>query len=123
MNWLIKIGFFAWIKLNSKIFFKVVFSSLLIFVCNLVYSKYESLLLISNPEKLFIPLYIYTFLIISLVLWCMASFRFFSSIRDAKQKLIIKSSFLNKSDAYKKIADVRAYPQLKSKTDKILNKQ
>jgi len=122
MNWLIKIGFIAWIKLNSQIFFRVLFSSALIFICNLVYSKYESLLLASNPEKLFIPLFIYTFLIISLVIWCMASFRFFASMRGANNRLIVKDSYVNKSDEYKRIADVRAYPQLQSKTYKILNK-
>jgi hypothetical protein len=43
-------------------------------------------------------------------------------MRGANNRLIVKDSYVNKSDEYKRIADVRAYPQLQSKTDKILNK-
>lgn len=89
---------------------------------NLLYSKYEVLFLVTNPEKLFIPLYVYTIIVILLIIWFLLSFKWFSSFSKAKEKIEIQKSFDDKSDEYKKFADVSKYPTLKSKKDNILNK-
>ena len=116
-----KLGIAAFIGANSKIFFRLSVSSAIIFICNLLYSKYEALLLLTDPEKLFIPLYIYTAVVVSIIIWTLLSFRWFSTFSESKNKLEIKNSFKNKPDEYKKIMDVSKYPNLKTKTDKILS--
>ena len=116
-----KLGIAAFIGANSKIFFRLSVSSSIIFICNLLYSKYEALLLLTDPEKLFIPLYIYTAVVVSIIIWTLLSFRWFSTFSESKNKLEIKNSFKNKPDEYKKIMDVSKYPNLKTKTDKILS--
>ena len=116
-----KLGIAAFIGANSKIFFRLSVGSAIIFICNLLYSKYEALLLLTDPEKLFIPLYIYTAVVVFIIIWTLLSFRWFSTFRESKNKLEIKNSFKNKPDEYKKIMDVSKYPNLKTKTDKILS--
>tara|TARA_Y100000813_G_scaffold137998_1_gene100001 strand:- start:726 stop:1094 length:369 start_codon:yes stop_codon:yes gene_type:complete len=116
-----KLGIAAFIGANSRIFFRLFVTSAIIFICNLLYSKYEALLLLTDPEKLFIPLYIYTAVVISIIIWTLLSFRWFTTFRESKNKLEIKNSFKNKPDEYKKIMDVSKYPNLKTKTDKILS--
>ena len=66
MGILTKLGIAAFIGANTKILFRLITSIVIVFIFNVLYSKYEALLLITNPEKLFIPLYIYTTIIISL---------------------------------------------------------
>ena len=78
-------------------------------------------MLATNPEKLFIPLYIYTFIALALIIWTLSSLRWVSGISAAKKKVEAKESFENKSIEYKKISDVAAYPKLKSFKDKILS--
>ena len=116
-----KLGIAAFIGANSRIFFRLFVTSAIIFICNLLYSKYEALLLLTDPEKLFIPLYIYTAVVISKIIWTLLSFRWFTTFRESKNKLEIKNSFKNKPDEYKKIIDVSKYPNLRTKTDKILS--
>ena len=116
-----KLGIAAFIGANSRIFFRLFVTSAIIFICNLLYSKYEALLLLTDPEKLFIPLYIYTAVVISIIIWTLLSFRWFTTFRESKNKLEIKNSFKNKPDEYKKIMDASKYPNLKTKTDKILS--
>ena len=116
-----KLGIAAFIGANSRIFFRLFVTSAIIFICNLLYSKYEALLLLTDPEKLFIPLYIYTAVVISIIIWTLLSFRWFTTFRESKNKLEIKNSFKNKPDEYKKIMDVSKYPNLRTKTDKILS--
>lgn len=116
-----KLGIAAFIGANSRIFFRLFVTSAIIFICNLLYSKYEALLLLTDPEKLFIPLYIYTAVVISIIIWTLLSFRWFTTFRESKNKLEIKNSFKNKPDEYKKIIDVSKYPNLRTKTDKILS--
>lgn len=116
-----KLGIAAFIGANSRIFFRLFVTSAIIFICNLLYSKYEALLLLTDPEKLFIPLYIYTAVVIFIIIWTLLSFRWFTTFRESKNKLEIKNSFKNKPDEYKKIMDVSKYPNLKTKTDKILS--
>ena len=116
-----KLGIAAFIGANSRIFFRLFVTSAIIFICNLLYSKYEALLLLTDPEKHFIPLYIYTAVVISIIIWTLLSFRWFTTFRESKNKLEIKNSFKNKPDEYKKIIDVSKYPNLRTKTDKILS--
>ena len=117
-----KLGITAFIAANSKIFFRLSVSSAIIFICNLLYSKYEALLLMTDPEKLFIPLYVYTAVVISIIIWALLSFRWFSSFREAEKKLEIANSFKNKPDDYDKIKDVLLHPRLKRISEKIINK-
>ena len=67
MGILTRLGIAAFIAANAKILFRLVVSSAIILIFNVLYSKYEALLLATNPEKLFIPLYIYTAIVISLI--------------------------------------------------------
>tara|TARA_B100000927_G_scaffold58030_1_gene44857 strand:+ start:258 stop:626 length:369 start_codon:yes stop_codon:yes gene_type:complete len=122
MGILSKLGMAAFIGANAKILFRLIASTAIIFIFNVLYSKYEALLLITNPEKLFIPLYIYTTLIITLTIWTLLSFKSFASFREAEKKLEIKNSFKDKPDEYEKIKDVTKYPNLKTIKDDILGK-
>jgi|TARA_B110000967_G_C18846381_1_gene542224 hypothetical protein len=122
MRWLTKIGIAAFIGANSKIFFRLTLSSGLIFVLNLIYSKYEALLIATNPENLFIPLYIFTFITILLIVWTLFSFKWFASFNKSREVLEVQKSFDNKPDEYKKFADISKYPNLKIKTDNNANK-
>ena len=116
-----KLGIAAFIGANSKIFFRLSLSSAIIFISNLLYSKYEALLLLTNPEKLFIPLYIYTIIVVLLIIWTLLSFKWFSSFREAEKKLEVTNSYMNKPDDYEKIKDVTKHPNLKTKKDSILS--
>ena len=116
-----KLGIAAFIGANSKIFFRLSLSSAIIFISNLLYSKYEALLLLTNPEKLFIPLYIYTTIVILLIIWTLLSFKWFSSFKEAEKKLEVTNSYMNKPDEYEKIKDVTKHPNLKTKKDSILS--
>jgi hypothetical protein len=121
MGLLSKIGIAAFIGVNAKIFFRLITSLILIFIFNLIYVKYEALLLATSPEKLFIPLYIYTAIVMSLILWTLISFKFFSSFKEAEKKIEIKNSFINKPNDYEKIRDVTKHPTLKSFKDKLVS--
>ena len=121
MGILAKLGIAAFIGANSKIFFRLSLSSAIIFISNLLYSKYEALLLLTNPEKLFIPLYIYTIIVVLLIIWTLLSFKWFSSFREAEKKLEVTNSYMNKPDDYEKIKDVTKHPNLKTKKDSILS--
>ena len=116
-----KLGIAAFIAANSRIFFRLSVSSAIIFICNLLYSKYEALLLLTNPEKLFIPLYIYTAIAISLIIWSLLSFKWFSSFKEAEKQLEVENSFKDKPNEYEKIRDVSKYPKLKTRKDSIIN--
>jgi hypothetical protein len=119
MGWLTKIGIAAFISANAKIFFRLSISVSIIFILNLLYNKYEALLLATSPEKLFIPLYIFTFSTIALIIWTLLSFKWFSSFKKSKEVVEIKKSFHNMPEEYKKISDVSQYPSLrKINTDK-----
>lgn len=122
MGFWTKIGIAAFIGANSRIFFRLVVSIAVIFIFNFIYSKYEALLLATNPEKLFIPLYIYTSVVISLVIWTLLSFKMFSSFKEAEKKLEVANSYKNKPDEYLKISDVSKYPNLRTKKEHILEK-
>ena len=89
---------------------------------NLLYSKYEALLLATNPDKLFVPLFIFTLTTLSLIIWTLLSFRWFSSFREAEKKLEVANSYKNKPNDYDKIKDVLLHPKLKRIKDKINNK-
>lgn len=121
MGILTKLGIAAFLSANVKILFRLLTSITIIVIFNLLYSKYEVLLLSTNPEKLFIPLYIYTAITISLIIWTLLSFKWFSSFREAEKNLEIKNSFKNKPDEYKKIGDVSKHPKLKTKRESILD--
>ena len=116
-----RLGIAAFIAANAKILFRLAVSSAIILIFNVLYSKYEALLLATNPEKLFIPLYIYTVIIISLIIWTLFSFKWFSSFKESEKKLEVKNSYKNKSDDYEKIKDISRYPKLKTRKDSILN--
>ena len=121
MGILTRLGIAAFIAANTKILFRLVVSSAIILIFNVLYSKYEALLLSTDPEKLFIPLYIYTAIVISLIVWTLLSFKWFSSFREAEKKLEVENSFKDKPDEYEKIRDVSKYPILKSFKDKVVS--
>ena len=120
MNWLKTAAIVIWIRAHSDLLFRAIVSLGIFWILNSVYSKYEAVLLATNPEKLFIPLYIYTFIILALVIWTLLALRWVSGMAVAKKKVAAKESFTNKSDEYKKIADVKNYPKLKTKKDSII---
>ena len=122
MGILTRLGIAAFIAANAKILFRLVVSSAIILIFNVLYSKYEALLLATNPEKLFIPLYIYTAIVISLIVWTLISFKWFSTFNEAKRNLEVIDSFKNMPNEYESIKDVLRRPKLKTKKDKILNK-
>ena len=117
MGWLTKLGAVAFIGANAKIFFRLSVSSSIIFMSNFIYTKYEALLLATNPDKLFIPLYIFTAITLLLIIWTLISFKWFSSPGNSKKQFEVANSYKNKSYDYEKFADVSLYPKLKSKTE------
>jgi|TARA_B110000259_G_scaffold164814_1_gene191160 hypothetical protein len=114
MGWLTKLGVIAFIGANTKIFFRLSISSSIIFLSNFIYSKYEALLLATNPDKLFIPLYIFTAITILLIIWTLISFKWFSSPGNSKKQYEVANSFKNKPYDYAKFADVSKYPKLQA---------
>ena len=121
MGILTRLGIAAFIAANAKILFRLAVSSAIILIFNVLYSKYEALLLATNSEKLFIPLYIYTAIVISLIVWTLLSFKWFSSFKEAEKQLEVENSFKDKPNEYEKIRDVSKYPKLKSFKDKVVN--
>ena len=122
MNFLAKLGIAAFVGANARIFFRLSISSIIFFVINSLYNKYESLFLATNPDKLYIPLFIYTAIIVILILWTLISLKWFTSFKDSQEKLEIMKSFKNKDSEYEKIKDVSKFPKLKRTIDKILDK-
>ena len=120
VNWLKTAAIGIWIRAHSGILFRALVFLGVFWILNSIYSKYEAVLLATNPEKLFIPLYIYTFIVLALAIWTLSSLRWVSGISAAKKRVAAKESFTNKSDVYKKIADVASYPKLKTKKDSII---
>ena len=121
MNWLKTAAIVIWIRAHSDLLFRGLISLGIFFILNSIYRKYEAVLLVTNPEKLFIPLYIYSFTILALVIWTLSALRWISGMAVAKKKVAAKESFTNKSDEYKKIADVANYPKLRTKKDSIID--
>tara|TARA_B100000900_G_C20589378_1_gene721007 strand:+ start:323 stop:676 length:354 start_codon:yes stop_codon:yes gene_type:complete len=117
MGILTKLGIAAFIGANAKILFRLITSIIIITILNSLYSKYEALLLVTAPEKLFIPLYIYTIIIVLLIIWTLLSFKWFSSFGEAEKKLEVTNSYRNKPNEYEKIKDISAYPRLKRLKD------
>ena len=101
MNWIKSAAIIIWIRAHSDFLFRGLISFAIYLISNSIYSKYEAVLLVTNPEKLFIPLYIYTFINLVLVIWTLLALRWVSGIAAAKKKVVAKESFANKSDEYK----------------------
>ena len=72
MNWLKTAAIGIWIRAHSDLLFRALVSLGIFWILNSIYSKYEAVLLATNPEKLFIPLYI--FLVLFLLLFCLIIF-------------------------------------------------
>ncbi len=121
MGIITKLTLFAFIGANAKIIFRLFVSIAIIFIVNFIYTKYESLLLITNPEKLFIPLYMYTLIVFTLIMWTLLSFKWITSLKESEKKLEVIKSYKNKSDEYQKIHDVKKYPNLRTKKEEIIN--
>ena len=122
MKWLIRVGLVAFISANSKIFFRATTSTLLIFLGNLLYSKFEALLLATNPDKLFIPLYAFATLTILLILWTIASLKSLKLLSESKRVNEVRQSYQDKPASFSELADIHKHPNLKTRSEEILNK-
>ena len=122
MKWLIRVGLVAFISANSKIFFRAIISTLIIFVCYLLSKRYEALLLATNSDKVFIPLYIFTVITGLIILWNLVFLKWFSSFAESKKIDEAKKSFENKPQSFRDFADIEKHPSLKTKADSILKK-
>ncbi len=111
-----------WLKENYKFVFRFVVSALGIFLTNLIYSKYEAVMLITNPEKLFIPLYIYTAIIIVFVVWTCLALKSVLSWQKLQELEELENSFKDKSSDYKDFEDVNKHPNLSSRVKSLLEK-
>ncbi|MDC1475666.1 hypothetical protein N8472_04615 [Gammaproteobacteria bacterium] len=121
MKWLLRVGLVAFIAANSKIFFRAGASAVIIFIGNLLYNKFEALLLITNPQMLFIPLFLFVTTTILLILWTLISLKQFSSFAESKKIDEVKKSFINKPQSFEDLSDIKKHPKLKTKADKLLN--
>ena len=81
-----KLGIAAFIGANSKIFFRLTVSSTIIFISNLCIQSMK-LITFNQSRETFIPLYIYTAIVISLIVWTLLSLKWFSSFKEAEKKL------------------------------------
>ena len=104
----------AFIYANAKIFTRIIILIIAFISLNTFYSKWETLLLATNPEKLVYLLGIYSFIIFTLLIWVIISLPFFTSFTKSVKTLEVKKSIKNRSYDYEKIADVRSHPVLKS---------
>ncbi len=113
----------AFIYANTTIILRLAIFLTSFFCLNIFYTKWENLLLLSNPDSLFILLSLYNLIIFILMLWFFLSLPFFSSISRSKKTLEVRKSIADRSDQYSKIKDVRLYPKLKSSINKSLEEQ
>ena len=67
MSWIKSAAIAIWLRAHSDLVFRGFVSLAIFWVINSIYVKYEAVLLVTNPEKLFIPLYIYTFILLGLL--------------------------------------------------------
>jgi len=104
----------AFIYANSTIFIRLFILILSFVFLNIFYSKWENLLLVTNPDVLFYLLCIYSLIILILMTWFFSSLSLFSSFGRSKKTLEVKKSIAERSDQYSKIKDVKLYPKLKS---------
>jgi H+/Cl- antiporter ClcA len=121
MKWLLRVGLVAFIAANSKIFFRAGASAVIIFIGNLLYNKFEALLLITNPQMLYIPLFLFVTTTILLILWTLISLKQLSSFAESKKIDEVKKSFENKPQSFEDLSDIKKHPKLKTKADKLLN--
>ena len=121
MKWLLRAGLVAFISANSKIFFRAGVSAVIIFIGNLLYNKFEALLLLTNPQMLYIPLFLFVTTTILLILWTLISLKQFSSFAESKKIDEVKKSFINKPQSFEDLSDIKKHPKLKTKADKLLN--
>ena len=121
MKWLLRVGLVAFIAANSKIFFRTGASAVIIFIGNLLYNKFEALLLITNPQMLYIPLFLFVTTTILLILWTLISLKQLSSFAESKKIDEVKKSFENKPQSFEDLSDIKKHPKLKTKADKLLN--
>ena len=122
MKWLLRAGLVAFISANSKIFFRAGVSAVIIFIGNLLYNKFEALLLITNPQMLYIPLFLFVSTTILLILWTLISLKKLSSFAESKKIDEVKKSFENKPKSFEDFADIKKYPNLKTRSKDILTK-
>lgn len=120
IKFLTKASIAAFIYANARIFTRITVLVIAFLCLNTFYSKWETLLLATNPEKLIYLLSIYSFIIFLLLIWVIVSLPFFSSFSKSKKNLEIKKSIDNRSHDYEKIRDVRSYPVLKSIKERTL---
>jgi len=111
-----------WLKENYKFAFRFLVSVLGIFLANLIYSKYEAVMLITNPEKLFIPLYIYTAIILVFVVWTCMALKSVLSWQKLQELEKLQNSFKDKNASYKDFEDVNKHPNLTSRVKSLLEK-
>ena len=95
MSWIKSAAIAIWLRAHSDLVFRGFVSLAIFWVINSIYVKYEAVLLVTNPEKLFIPLYIYTFILLGLIIWTLLSLRWVSGISAAKKKVEAQESFAN----------------------------
>jgi len=122
MKWLLRVGLVAFISANSQIFFRAIISTFVIFILNLLYQKYEALLLVTNPDKLFIPLYAFTGITLALIIWTVISLKSLSSLSESKKFDQVKQSYQNKPNSFAELANIEKHPKLKTRSENILNK-
>lgn len=104
----------AFIYANARIFTRILVLVISFICLNAFYSKWETLLLATNPDNLIYLLSGYSFIIFLLLIWVLISLPFFSSFSKSVKTLEVKKSIKNRSHDYEKIRDVRSHPVLKS---------
>jgi hypothetical protein len=104
----------AFIYANARIFTRILVLVISFICLNIFYSKWETLLLATNPDNLIYLLSGYSFIIFLLLIWVLISLPFFSSFSKSIKTLEVKKSIKNRSHDYEKIRNVRSHPVLKS---------
>ena len=120
LRFLSKAALTAFLYANSIIVIRLLIFSLTFFCLNTFYTKWETLLLATDPNKLIYLLIIYSSILLIMLVWVIYSFPLFTSFAKSKKAFEIKKSINERSDEYEKIKDVRIYPTLKSNTQKTL---
>ena len=105
----------TWVKINGRNLVDLVISIALILLVSFLYRRWETLLLLTNPDTLFWLLIIYTFFLLIIVFRIFLTLKKFVFLRKPEKAIKAKESLVNKPEEFEKIRDVKLRPILKRK--------
>ena len=106
----------TWVKINGRNLVDLVISIALILLVSFLYRRWETLLLLTNPDTLFWLLIIYTLFLFIIVFRIFLTLKKFVFLKKPEKAIEAKESMVNKPEEFKKIRDVKLRPKLFSRS-------